>query len=58
MFRRENARKGSAGPPFVEELCAGGGGFYGEWMKDPHSAMVSCNDGFRPVTFHLEAVDN
>ena len=43
--------------PFVRELCAGGGGFYGNWMKDPHSAMVSCNDGFRPVTFHLEAID-
>ena len=43
--------------PFVEELARGGGHFYGEWMKDPHSAMISCNDGFRPVSFLLEAID-
>ena len=40
--------------PFVLELAAGGGDFYGGWMKDPHSAMISCNDGFRPVSFLLE----
>ena len=34
-----------------------GGGFYGEWMKNPHSAMISCNDGFRPVSFLVEAID-
>ena len=39
---------------YVEELAAGGGHFYGDWMKDPHSAMISCNDGFRPFTFYLE----
>lgn len=43
--------------PFVRTLAEGGGSFYGDWMKDPHSAMVSCNDGFRPVTYHLEAMD-
>ncbi|MCI7185701.1 MAG: hypothetical protein MR974_05390 [Mitsuokella jalaludinii] len=26
-------------------------------MKNPHSAMLSCNDGFRPVSFLLEALD-
>ena len=26
-------------------------------MKDPRSAMLSCNDGFRPVSFYLEALD-
>ena len=41
--------------PFVKKLAEGGGSFYGEWMKNPHSAMVSCNDGFRPVSFLLEA---
>ena len=41
--------------PFVKTLAEGGGNFYGEWMKNPHSAMVSCNDGFRPVSFLLEA---
>ena len=26
-------------------------------MKDPYSAMISCNDGFRPVSFLLEATE-
>ncbi len=43
--------------PFVTALAQGGGGFYGEWMKNPHSAMISCNDGFRPVSFLVEAID-
>ena len=38
-------------------LAHGGKGFYDGWMKDPHSVMLSCNDGFRPVTFLLEALD-
>lgn len=42
--------------PFVKELAQGGGNFYDGWMKNPHSAMVSCNDGFRPVSFYLETV--
>ncbi len=42
---------------FVRELANGGGYFYGDWMKDPHSAMVSCNDGFRPVSFLVEAIE-
>ena len=41
---------------FVEELASGGGDFYDGWMKDPRSAMISCNDGFRPVSFYIEAV--
>ena len=40
---------------FVEELAAGGGNFFDGWMKNPHSALISCNDGFRPVSFLLEA---
>lgn len=43
---------------FAEELAAGGGNFYDGWMKNPHSAMISCNDGFRPVSFYLEAMEN
>ena len=39
---------------FVRELASGGGNFYDGWMKNPHSAMISCNDGFRPVSFYLE----
>ena len=26
-------------------------------MKNPRSAMISCNDGFRPVSFLLETMD-
>ena len=44
--------------PFARELANGGGYFFGDWMKDPHSAMVSCNDGFRPVTFLVEAIED
>lgn len=43
--------------PFVRELCRGGGNFYDGWMKNPRTAMISCNDGFRPVSFLLEAID-
>ena len=42
---------------FVMTLAQGGGNFYDGWMKDPKSAMISCNDGFRPVSFYLEAQD-
>ena len=41
---------------FVKELAAGGGNFYDGWMRDPHSAMISCNDGFRPVSFYIRAL--
>ena len=41
---------------FVKELAKGGGNFFDGWMKDPNSAMISCNDGFRPVSFYLETV--
>lgn len=43
--------------PFVMTLAHGGGDFYDGWMKNPKSAMVSCNDGFRPVSFYMEALD-
>lgn len=43
---------------FVMTLAHGGGNFYDGWMKNPHSAMISCNDGFRPVSFYLEALDD
>ncbi len=42
---------------FVAALAAGGGNFYDGWMKNPYSAMISCNDGFRPVSFYIEASD-
>ena len=42
---------------FVMTLAHGGGNFYDGWMKNPKSALISCNDGFRPVSFYLEASD-
>ena len=42
--------------PFVESLARGEGNFYDGWMKNPMSAMISCNDGFRPVSFLIEVV--
>lgn len=44
--------------PFVEQLAAGGGNFFDGWMKNPYSAFISCNDGFRPVSFLLERNEN
>lgn len=43
--------------PFVMTLAHGGTDFYDGWMKNPRSAMISCNDGFRPVSFYLEVVE-
>lgn len=31
--------------------------YYGDWIKTPGVAIVSCNDGLRPVIFKLEATD-
>lgn len=42
---------------FVIDLANGMGNFFDGWMKNPFSAMVSCNDGFRPVSFYLEVLD-
>ena len=43
--------------PFVMALAHGGEDFYNGWMKNKKSAMISCNDGFRPVSFLLEALE-
>ena len=43
--------------PFVMTLAHGGENFYDGWMKNKKSAMISCNDGFRPVSFLIEALD-
>ena len=43
--------------PFVMALSHGAENLYDGWMKDKRSAMISCNDGFRPVSFLLEATD-
>ena len=41
---------------FVESLAEGQGNFYDGWMKNPMSAMISCNDGFRPFSFLIEVI--
>ena len=43
--------------PFVMALAHGAENFFDGWMKNPRSAMLSCNDGFRPVSFLVEALD-
>ena len=43
--------------PFVMTLTHGGQDIYEGWMKNPRSAMLSCNDGFRPVSFYLEVME-
>ena len=43
--------------PCVLALSHGGGDFYDGWMKNKKSAMLSCNDGFRPVSFYVEALE-
>lgn len=43
--------------PFVMTLARGGQDIYEGWMKNPRSAMLSCNDGFRPVSFYLEVME-
>ena len=42
-----------------EGMCPaarGEGNFYDGWMKNPMSAMISCNDGFRPFSFYIEVI--
>lgn len=42
---------------FVKALALGGGNFFDGWMKNEKSAMISCNDGFRPVSFLIETIE-
>ena len=41
--------------PFIVSLNEGKEIFPG-WMKNKESYMVSCNDGFRPVSYLLEVI--
>ena len=43
--------------PFVLTLSCGGEDIYDGWMKNPKSDMISCNDGFRPLSFLLETLE-
>ena len=42
---------------FVLLLSQGAKNFYDGWMKNDKSALISCNDGFRPVSFLLETME-
>ena len=44
--------------PFVMTLAYGGSDIYEGWMKNKKSAMISCNDGFRPVSFYIEVLED
>lgn len=41
--------------PFVFALSNGAESFFDGWLKEKRSAIVSCNDGLRPVSFYLKA---
>ncbi len=42
---------------FVMALSYGAEDIYDGWMKNRKSVMISCNDGFRPVSFLIEALE-
>ncbi len=42
---------------FVFALSHGGEDFLKDWMKERNSAVISCNDGCRPVIFLVEAME-
>ena len=42
---------------FVVSLAQGRGNFFDGWMQNPMSAMISCNDGFRPMSFYIELIE-
>lgn len=43
---------------YVMTLSHGGRNFYnGDWLNDENLAIVTCNDGLRPVVFKVEAID-
>ena len=43
--------------PYVFSLANGATNLFDGWMKNKKSAMISCNDGFRPVIFYLEVIE-
>ncbi len=42
---------------FVMVLAYGGEDIFCGWMKNKKSVMISCNDGFRPVSFLIETIE-
>lgn len=43
--------------PYALALSSGGNKIFDNWLKNENSAIVSCNDGLRPVSFLLERID-
>ena len=43
--------------PFVTALAHGAENLFDGWMRNPRTLMLSCNDGFRPVSFLLEVIE-
>lgn len=43
---------------YAMTLAHGGGNFYNGELKDKNAFIASCNDGFRPVSFLLEATED
>ena len=41
--------------PFIDSII-NNKPLFNNWMKDETKAIVSCNDGFRPVTFLIEKI--
>ena len=44
--------------PFAKALAEGAEGLFDGWMKNPRSLLLSCNDGFRPVSFLVETIED
>ncbi len=44
--------------PYVFALANGADHLFDGWMKKPGTAMVSCSDGFRPMSFYLQRIDS
>ena len=42
--------------PYVKALAEGKENFFDGWMLNKKSAMISCNDGFRPASFLIEVI--
>ena len=42
---------------YISIYAYGGKDVYEGWMKDPNTIMLSCADGFRPVSFFLETIE-
>ena len=42
---------------FANRLYKGETNLFDGWMKDPNSAVISCNDGVRPVSFLIELIE-